>query len=171
MRVTIEIEDEDVPSHYEIQSCRDTKSKIVKNSVNDPVVVHLQAVDFHVINEFCFFLHHQVMQHQWHHKSQTNWISDQPCDIQNLLHFFIYLGVEWHELLSWYNIRFIKVRSEVSIIHPISQRHSSLWRSDNKSCGPFVMIISLVVNHAHLRNSIISVILEEAHVVNLQAIS
>ena len=48
MRVTIEIEDEDIPSHYEIQSCRDTKSEIVKNSVDDPVVVHLQAIDFHV---------------------------------------------------------------------------------------------------------------------------
>mmetsp|Transcript_30148 Transcript_30148/g.29437 ORF Transcript_30148/g.29437 Transcript_30148/m.29437 type:complete len:378 (-) Transcript_30148:103-1236(-) len=69
---------------------RDPIHQVVKREVHQPVVVHFEAVDLHVLEQLHFFLHDDGVDEDWQRKAQVHWVHRHPDQVYHTLHLHVH---------------------------------------------------------------------------------
>lgn len=72
----------------------------IEDSIDNPIIDHFEAIDFHVLHQPLLFLKDQLIKEHGQAEGQKHRVENISKSVDDLLDFLLELSLEGHELLS-----------------------------------------------------------------------
>lgn len=128
----------DVPPDGPVNENGNGVRKEIPNSLDDPVVPHFQAIDFHDFNQAHFFFLNQESQENGQGNSQTNWEERDASPINYLAQLLVHTHRERHKYLPRQYLRLIEKLFYICLVHLVLEKHNAFNRPEHENSLAFV---------------------------------